>query len=81
MVIYAVEKPISTNVIAGFYWFSHSKDFIHATKKLIRKDARVVGNFYICSAFNELILEKLSIGVNHIESRLYHPLEVGRQIE
>ena len=82
LVIEAAEKnPISTNATAGFYWFSHGKDFIHAAKNLIRKDARVDGNFYICPTFNELILEKLSIGVHHIESKSYHPLKTGRQVE
>jgi len=82
LVVEAAEKnPISTNATAGFYWFSNGKSFVKAAKNLIRKDARVEGNFYICPAFNELVLENLSIGVHQIESKLYHPLKTGRQVE
>ena len=82
LVVEAAEKnPISTNATAGFYWFSNGKNFVRAAKNLIRKDARVDGNFYICPAFNELILENLSIGVYQIESKFYHPLKTGRQVE
>ncbi|MDA9287277.1 glycosyltransferase family 2 protein [Amylibacter sp.] len=82
LVVEAAEKnPISTNATAGFYWFSHGKDFVRAAKNLIRKDARVQGNFYICPAYNELVLENLSIGVHQVESKVYHPLKTERQIE
>jgi NDP-sugar pyrophosphorylase family protein len=82
LVIEAAEKnPISKNATAGFYWYSKGKNFVRAAKNLIRKDARVDGNFYICPAFNELILENLSIGVHQIESKFYHPLKTGRQVE
>ena len=82
LVVEAAEKnPISNNATAGFYWFSKGEDFVRAAKNLIRKDARVEGNFYICPAFNELVLENLSIGVHQIESKLYHPLKTERQVE
>ena len=82
LVVEAAEKnPISNNATAGFYWFSKGKHFVKAAKSLIRKDARVEGNFYICPAFNELVLENLAIGVHHIEAKFYHPLKTGRQIE
>lgn len=82
LVVEAAEKtPISRNATVGFYWFSQGCNFVRATKNMIRKDAHVSGNFYICPAFNELILEHLRIGVYAIDSKRYHPLKTERQIE
>lgn len=82
LVIEAAEKtPISRNATVGFYWFAHGCDFVRATKNMIRKDAHVNGNFYICPSFNEMILEQLRIGVYTIDSKRYHPLKTERQIE
>ena len=82
LVVEASEKnPISNNATVGFYWFSKGSDFVRAAKNAIRKDARVNGKFYICPAYNELVLEQLRIGIFRIESRLYMPLKSGRQIE
>jgi dTDP-glucose pyrophosphorylase len=81
-VVEASEKnPISNNATAGFYWFAKGKDFVRAAKNLIRKDARVNSNFYICPTFNELILEHYRIGVHRVDSKAYNPLKSGRQIE
>lgn len=81
-VVEAAEKnPISNNATAGFYWFARGKDFVSAAKNLIRKDARVNGNFYICPGFNELILKQQHIGVYRVDSKAYNPLKSGRQIE
>ncbi len=81
-VVEATEKnPISNNATAGFYWFARGEDLVRAAKNLIRKDARVNGNFYICPAFNELILEHKRIGVHRVNSKAYNPLKSGRQIE
>ncbi len=81
-VIEAAEKrPISQNATAGFYWYRKGGDFVRAAKNMIRKDACVQGNFYICPVFNELILEQKRIGVHAIESKQYHPLKSERQID
>jgi dTDP-glucose pyrophosphorylase len=82
LVIEAAErKPISTYATAGFYWFAHGCDFVTAAKNLIRKDARVNNNFYICPTFNELILSQHRIGIHQVDANAYHPLKTGRQIE
>ncbi|MEI6335432.1 MAG: glycosyltransferase family 2 protein [Methylococcaceae bacterium] len=82
LVIEAAEKkPISTNATVGFYWFAQGRDFVHAAKNMIRKDARVNGSFYICPTFNELVLEQRRIGIHQIDSKAYHPLKSGRQID
>lgn len=82
MVIEAAEKnPISKHATAGFYWFARGKDFIHATRSMIAKDAHVDGHFYICPVMNELILSQAKIGVSFIDTQHYHPLKTMRQIQ
>jgi len=81
-VIEASEKnPISRNATAGVYWFSRTQDFSDAIQNMIRKDARVNERFYICPAFNELILKNKKIGVHKIDKSLYHPLKSQSQFE
>lgn len=82
LVIEAAErKPISAHATAGFYWFAHGSAFVRSAKNLIRKDARVNNNFYICPAFNELILLQQKIGIHRVDPKVYHPLKTERQIE
>jgi dTDP-glucose pyrophosphorylase len=81
-VVEAAEKrPISKHATAGFYWYRHGKDFVEAAKAMIRKDASVGGNFYICPAFNELVLQSKRIGAVSISNDRYHPLKTDRQVE
>lgn len=82
LVVEATEKnPISRHATAGFYWFARGSDFVEAAKNMIRKDAHVNGLFYICPAFNELILAHKRIGVHPVEAKKYHPLKTERQLQ
>lgn len=82
LVVEAAEKtPISRNATVGFYWYAQGRDFVRATKNMIRKDAHVNGSFYICPSFNEMILDQLRVGIYAIDGKLYHPLKTERQIE
>jgi len=81
-VVEAAEKrPISTNATAGFYWFARGGEFVQAAQGMIRKDACVNDNFYICPTFNELVLEHKRIGIHRVDGALYHPLKTSRQVE
>ncbi len=67
LVVEAAEKhPISTHATAGAYWYRRAGDFLRAVMDMIRKDAHVDGRFYICPAFNELILQGGSVGIYEI---------------
>jgi hypothetical protein len=46
---------------------------------MIRKDAHVNGRYYICPAFNELVLDGARIGAHHIPVDRYHPVKSRRQ--
>jgi dTDP-glucose pyrophosphorylase len=75
MVIEAAEKrPISNNATAGFYYFARGTDFVAAVKSMILKDAQVNGSFYVCPAYNELILLGRGIGVHRILKEQYFSL-------
>lgn len=76
----AQRNPISSHATVGIFWYARGRDFIAAAKNMIRKDASVDGLFYICPAFNELILGQARIGVYEIDAKQYHPLKTERQI-
>lgn len=70
----AEKRPISKLATAGFYYFKHGRDFVLAATEMIKKDAHVNGLFYVCPAFNELILRQRAIGVHRIARAAYRTL-------
>lgn len=68
----AEKRPISNLATVGVYYFKTGHAFVAAAKAMIRKDARVNGVFYVCPAYNELILAGGKVGVARIpkEARL-----------
>jgi NDP-sugar pyrophosphorylase family protein len=74
------KRPISNHATAGVYWYARGRDFVAAVKDMIRKEAHVDGMYYICPAFNELVLKQARIGAAPIEARKYHPLKSARQM-
>jgi dTDP-glucose pyrophosphorylase len=74
-VIEAAEKrPISRLATAGTYWYRRGGDFLDAVMSMILKDASVEGRFFICPAFNEMILRQARIGTHTIEREQYFSL-------
>lgn len=75
LVIEAAEKrPISDLATAGFYWFARGLDFVRAAERMILKDAHVDNAFFVCPAYNEMILEQKRVGVHRMEPGDYHSL-------
>jgi dTDP-glucose pyrophosphorylase len=75
LVVEAAEKrPISTLATAGTYYFARGGSFFDATMAMIRKDAHVSGRFFICPAYNELVLRQARIGVHEIDRTAYFSL-------
>ncbi len=57
-VLEAAEKQlISDNATAGIYYFKRGSDFVRAAQSMIHKNITHQGEFYVCPAHNELILE------------------------
>lgn len=81
-VVEAAEKnPISRLATAGFYYFKSGSDAVEAIMAMIKKDASVQGQFYICPLFNEMILKQKKIGIYEISKKQYFPLKNPQSIE
>jgi dTDP-glucose pyrophosphorylase len=76
----AEKRPISKNATAGLYWFAQGSEFVQAAMAMIKKDAHVEGVFYLCPAYNELILRQKRIGIHRIERSTYRSLASPRNI-
>lgn len=75
LVIEAAEKrPISTHATAGSYYFRRGGDFIDAAMAMILKGAHVQGRYYVCPAYNEMVLLQKRIGVHEIDRSEYFSL-------
>lgn len=82
LVIEAAEKrPISRNATAGLYYFKKGQFFISAAFNMIRKSASLNGTYFVCPAFNELVLAGKRIGVVPIERDQYISLATPQAIE
>lgn len=77
----AEKRPISRNATAGFYYFKRGGDFVRAAAEMIRKDAHVNGAFYVCPAFNELILRHARVGVLPVPREAYVSLATPQSVE
>lgn len=81
-VVEAAEKrPISRMATAGTYYFARGAAFVEATMAMIRKDAHVAGRFFVCPAYNELVLSQARIGVHEIERTEYFSLATPQGVE
>lgn len=70
----AEKRPISNLATAGMYYFARGRDFVMAATEMIKKDAHVGGRFFICPAYNELILRQAKIGIVKIPRSAYFSL-------
>lgn len=72
-VVEAAEKrPISKNATTGFFYFNKGSLFVEAAKQMILKGAAVNGQYYVCPAFNEMILAQKNIGTYKIKKEQYY---------
>lgn len=77
----AEKRPISNLATAGFYWFRSGADFVNAAKQMILKNAAVNDLFYVCPAYNELVLLNRRIGVTRIAKSDYISLSTPQSVE
>src|SRR5262249_23381586 len=81
LVVEAAEKrPISTFATAGTYYFARGGDFVEATMAMIRKEAHVQGRYFVCPAYNELVLRQRRIGVYEIDRGEYFSLATSQGV-
>lgn len=76
VVLEAAEKrPISRNASAGVYWFSSARLFFESMTQMILKGDHVNGDYYICPALNQAILQGHKILAHKIPSNVYRPMK------
>ena len=81
-VVEAAEKhPISKHATTGFYYYRRGEDFVRSAMDMIKKGASVNGQFYVCPAYNEMILKQKKIGVYPIEKQQYYNLNHPKGID
>lgn len=51
----AEKRPISNVATCGLYYWRRGHQFVESSERMIEKDVRTNGEFYIAPAFNELI--------------------------
>lgn len=57
----AEKNPISTIATCGIYYWSQGKHFVHYAERMIKRNRRVNGEFYVCPVFNEAIEDGHSV--------------------
>ncbi len=77
----AEKRPISRHATAGFYYFARGRDFVDAACAMLRKEASTDGLYYVCPAFNQMILKGARIGVVEIDASEYHSLATPAMVE
>ena len=63
----AEKNPISNNATVGIYYLRKGSDYVKYAKKMIKKDIRVNGEFYICPVYNEAIKDNKKIIIKEID--------------
>ncbi|KKU68823.1 MAG: Nucleotidyl transferase [Parcubacteria group bacterium GW2011_GWA2_47_16] len=70
----AEKKVISKHATVGIYYFRKGTDFVDAAQAMIHKNIRYNNEFYICPAYNEMILSGKKIFIKEIPAKKMHGL-------
>ncbi len=68
----AEKNPISTNAIAGYYYFANASLFFDCAFQVIKNDVQLEGSYYISSTLNEFILRNKKVITYPIKAENYH---------
>ena len=68
----AEKNPISSNAIAGYYYFRKAGDYFEAAYQSIKNDVQLDGNFYISPVINQYVLRNQKVKAFQIKSEQYH---------
>jgi NDP-sugar pyrophosphorylase family protein len=62
-----VEKQVVSNeATVGIYNFRHGKDFVRAADRMIERELRVNGEYYVAPAYNQLLAEGQRLRVYNV---------------
>jgi hypothetical protein len=68
----AEKEVISGYSLNGIHYWKQGKYFIESTEKMIEKDIRCNNEFYISLSYNEMIEDKMKVGIFHIDESQHH---------
>lgn len=57
----AEKRPISDIATCGVYWYRRGSDYVKYAERMIEKEIRVNGEFYVAPVYNELITDKKTL--------------------
>jgi dTDP-glucose pyrophosphorylase len=77
----AEKRPISDQATVGIYWFRHGSSFVRCARRMIERDARVSGEFYVCPVFNELIAEGGVVRTFEIDRSAMHGIGTPEDLQ
>lgn len=77
----AEKEVISNFSLNGIHYWKKGKYFVESTNKMIEKDIRCNGEFYISLSYNEMIEDNLSVGVYHIDPNSHHAVGTPEDLE
>lgn len=70
----AEKNPISNHATCGIYYFDNGHDFIEAADRMISKNIRTKGEFYLCPVYNEFIAMGKKVGIYEVPTSAMHGL-------
>ena len=65
------KEVISDQATVGIYNYKHGSDFVKYARRMIDRNIRVNGEFYVAPVYNEMIEAGMNIGFYDIGSRMY----------
>jgi RpiB/LacA/LacB family sugar-phosphate isomerase len=75
----AEKEVISQNAAVGVYYYKSGSEFVKYAEKLISKNIRTKGEFYICPIYNLMIQDGLKVGIRQVEKM--HVLGTPSELE
>jgi len=77
----AEKKVISDNATVGLYYFKKGRDFVSSAEAMIHKDVKFRDAFYVCPAYNEMILNDQNIYTYEIDASNMHGMGTPEDLE
>ena len=63
----AEKKVISKNATVGVYYWKKGSEYVKYAEKMIKKNIRIKGEFYVCPVYNEAIEDKKKIIIDKVQ--------------
>lgn len=70
----AEKVPISNHATCGVYYFDNGHDFVEAADRMIAKNIRTKGEYYLCPVYNEFIDMGKRVGIYEVPAEAMHGL-------